>query len=153
MLTWLAIAAVVALGLIGWKLYQGAGAGRIGALNDKRRATSRIVSRAEFTDGNRRIEVALALTQTTLFYENRGMQGALDLQWVREVEYDDALATGTEVSGREVLRLRTDRQAFEFVLPKDEAARWHLMLPPRRIKDRPLTPVITTLATQGANTP
>ena len=153
MLTWLAIAAVVALGFPGWKLYQGAGAGRVGALNDKRRATSRIVSRAEFADGNRRMEVALALTQTTLFYESRGTAGALDLQWVREIEYDDALATGTEVNGREVLRLRTDSQAFEFILPKDEAARWHLMLPPRRIKERPLTPIATALATQGANTP
>ena len=153
MLTFLAIVAVVALGFLAWKLFQGAGAGRIGALTDKRRATSRIVSRAEFADGNRRMEVALALTQTTLFYENRGMQGALDLQWVREVEYDDALATGAEVSGREVLRLRTDSQAFEFILPKDEAARWHLMLPPRRIKDRPLPPIVTTLAAQGANTP
>lgn len=151
MLTLLAMAAVVALGLFAWKLYQGNG--RITALTEKRRATSRIVSRAEFADGNRRMEVVLALTQTTLFYENRGMQGALDLQWVREVEYDDALATGTEVSGREVLRLRTDSQAFEFVLPKDEAARWHLMLPPRRTRDRLREPIVTALATQGANTP
>ena len=153
MFTFLAIAAVVALGFLGWKLYQGAGAGRVGALNDKRRATSRIVGRAEFTDGTRRMEVALALTQTTLFYENHALQGALDLQWVREVEYDAAPAAGTEVSGREVLRLRTDSQALEFVLPKDEAARWHLMLPPRRIKERLLTPIVTALATQGANTP
>lgn len=151
MLTLLAVAAVVALGLLALKLYQGGG--RITALTEKRRLTSRIVSRAEFADGNRRMEVVLALTHTTLFYENRGMQGALDLQWVREVEYDDALATGTEVSGREVLRLRTDSQAFEFVLPKDEAARWHLMLPPRRVKQRPSAPIATALATQGANTP
>src|SRR5687767_12371581 len=80
MFTLLAIAAVVALGFLGWKLYQTAGAARIGAFNDKRRATSRIVSRAEFADGSRRMEVALALTQTTLFYENGGMEGALDLQ-------------------------------------------------------------------------
>lgn len=153
MLTLLALAAVVALGPLAWKLYQSAGAGRIGALNDKRRATSRIVSRAEFADGSRRMEVALALTKTTLFYENRGMRGALDLQWVREIEYCDTLSGGTGVSGREVLMLRTGSQAFEFVLPKDEAARWHLMLPPRLIKESALTPIITTLATQGANTP
>ena len=134
MLTWLLLAAVAALGFLGWNLYGRLAGSRIGALNDKRRATSRIVSRAEFVDGNRRIDVALALTQTTLFYESSGMEGALDLQWVREIDYDTSLATGVEVHGRQVLRLRSDSQSFEFVLPKDEAERWHLMLPPRRMK-------------------
>ena len=119
LLTWfLVIAGLAALGFLGMGLSQKLGAGRIQSLNEKRRATSRIVSRGEYVDGNRHIEVALALTQSTLLYENGVVQGALDLRWVREIEYDSALATGVEVDGRKVLRLRTDSQSFEFVLPK-----------------------------------
>lgn len=152
LLTWfLVIAGLAALGFLGMGLSQKLGAGRIQSLNEKRRATSRIVSRGEYVDGNRHIEVALALTQSTLLYENGVVQGALDLRWVREIEYDSALATGVEVDGRKVLRLRTDSQSFEFVLPNDEAPRWHLMLPPRLTME-PIAPAapLTALATQGA---
>lgn len=154
MLTWfLVIAAIAALGFLGVGLSRKLGAGRIKSLNEKRRATSRIVSSGEYVDGNRHIEVALALTQSTLYYENGVVQGALDLQWVREIEYDNSLATGAEVDGRKILRLRTDSQSFEFVLPNDEAPRWHLMLPPRRAKER-IAPAggMAALAAQAAGT-
>jgi hypothetical protein len=51
---------------------------------------------------------------------------------VREIEYDTQLATGATVDGGKVLRLRCFSQSFEFVIPNDVVARWHMMLPPRR---------------------
>lgn len=132
MLPWLLLVAVVVVGFLGWHLYRRFGADRIQALNDKRRATSRIVSRGEFVDGNRHLDVALAVTQSTFFYENADMQASLDLDWIREIEYDSELSTGTTPATGKVLRLRSRSQTFEFVLPNDVVARWHMMLPPRR---------------------
>jgi hypothetical protein len=132
MLALLSIAAVAVVVFLSWNLYRRFGADRIQALNDKRRASSRLVSRGEFVDGNRHLAVALAVTHSTFFYENADMQASIDLQWVREIEYDTELATGTTPPTGKVLRLRSHSQTFEFVLPNDVVARWHMMLPPRR---------------------
>lgn len=69
MLTWLTVAAVAALAFLVWNLLRRLGADRIAVINDRRRATSRLVSRGELVDGNRHLDVALAVTQSTLFYE------------------------------------------------------------------------------------
>ena len=132
MVTLLTIAAVAVALFLGWTLYRKFGADKIAELIEKRRAGSRLVSRGEFVDGNRHLEVALAVTQDTFFYENSDMQASLDLQWVREVEYDSELATGGEIASGKVLRLRSGSQTFEFVLPADVVDRWHMTLPPRR---------------------
>jgi hypothetical protein len=132
MMTYLSIAAAVVVAILGWNLYRRLGSDRIAKFNDKRRAGSRMVSPGEFVDGNRHLPVALAVTQSMFFYENSDMEASLDLQWVREIEYDTQLATGLAVVGGKVLRLRCFSQVFEFVIPNDVVARWHLMLPPRR---------------------
>lgn len=132
MLPWLILVAVIVVGFLGWNLYRRFGSDRIQALNDKRRAASRIVSRGEFVDGNRHLDVALAVTQSTFFYENADMQASLDLDWIRDIEYDTELSTGTTPATGKVLRLRSRSQTFEFILPNDVVARWHMMLPPRR---------------------
>lgn len=132
MFIWLSIAAVLIAGYLAWYLYRQLGTDRIATLNEKRRATSRIVSRGEFIDGNRHLDVALAMTNSTFFYENGDMQASIDLEWVREIEYDTELSTGTAPATGKVLRLRSHSQTFEFVLPNDVVARWHMMLPPRR---------------------
>ena len=132
MFTWISIAAVVVVVFLSWNLYRRFATDRIESLNEKRRATSRIVSRGEFVDGNRHLDVALAVTHSTFFYENADMEASIDLQWVREIEYDTELATGTTPLTGKVLRLRSQSQTFEFVLPNDVVARWHMMLPPRR---------------------
>ena len=131
----LALLSIAALGIViflSWNLYRRFGTDRIETLNEKRRASSRMVSRGEFVDGNRHLDVALAVTQSTFFYENSDMQASIDLQWIREIEYDTELATGTTPLTGKVLRLRSNSQTFEFVLPNDVVARWHMMLPPRR---------------------
>jgi hypothetical protein len=132
MMTYLTVAALIAVAILGWNLYRRLGTDRIAQFNDKRRATSRMVSPGEFVDGNRHLPVALAVTQSTFYYENSDMQASLDLQWVREIEYDTQLATGLAVDGGKVLRLRCFSQVFEFVIPNDVVARWHMMMPPRR---------------------
>ena len=138
-------AAVVILFLC-WNLYRRFGADRIAALSEKRRATSRIVSRGELVDGNRRLEVALALTGDTFYYENADMAGSLDLQWIQEIEYDTQLATGAAIDDGKVLRLRCHSQTFEFLLPDDVVVRWHMMLPARRETVRAAEPAVGALA-------
>jgi hypothetical protein len=130
--TWFLIAAYIAHTVLGWNLYRRIGADRIGKFMERRRATARMVSRADFIDGGRHVAVALAVTDSTFFYENSDMQATLDLQWVREIEYATELATGVAVAGGKVLRLRCYNETFEFVLPNEVVARWHMMMPPRR---------------------
>ena len=131
-MTWIVIAALIAVAILGRSLYRRFATDRIAVFNEQRRSTSRLVGRAELVDGNRHLDVALALTPTTLFYENADMQASIDLDFVREIEYDTELATGTTPATGKVLRLRSNSQAFEFVIPNDVLARWHMMLPPRR---------------------
>ncbi len=136
MMTWISIAAVVVVALLAWHLSRRFGSDRIAKFNERRRAASKLVSRGEFIDGNRHLDVALALTQSTLFYENTDMEASIDLEWVREVEYDTELATGRAIENGRVLRLRTQSQTFEFVLPGELVTRWHMLLPPRRSGER-----------------
>lgn len=131
-MVWISLGAALIAAFLAWNLYTRFGADRIEAFNEKRRGTSRIVGRGEFIDGNRHLDVALAMTDSTFFYENADMEGAIDLQWVREVEYDSELATGRAIEQGQVLRLRCYSQTFEFVLANDVARRWTAMLPARR---------------------
>ena len=133
MSTLLTLAAIGGLTFLGWHVSRRVGSNRLGAFNDRRRATSTLVSRGDYIDGNRRLPVALALSDSTFYYENSAMEGSLDLAWVREVEYDTELATGTAIETGKVLRLRSDSQTFEFVLPKEVAARWSDTLPARTV--------------------
>lgn len=146
MMTWLTIAAVVVVALLGWNLYRRFGTDRIAAFNERRRAGSKIVSRGEYVDGNRHLDVALALTQSTLFYENSDMEASIDLEWVREIEYDTELATGLAIPEGRVLRLRSQSQMFEFVLPREHVTRWHMLLPPRRVSRTNITPPVAPVA-------
>jgi hypothetical protein len=147
-LFWLSVVATGVVAFLCWTLYRHLQSSRIDTITDKRRATSRIVSRGEFIDGSRHLTVALALTSTDLFYENADTEGSLDLRWVREVEYDTRLATGHAIEGGKVLRMRCFSQVFEFVLPDEVVPRWHLMLPPRDENGSPaevtaLVPIVT----------
>lgn len=132
MMIWISLLAVAAAAFLAWNLFQRFGSDRLAGFNERRRPTSRMVGRGEYVDGSRHLAVALAVTHETFFYENSDMQASLDLHWVREIEYDNELAMGTVVKGGKVLRLRSQSQTFEFVVPTESVARWHMMLPPRR---------------------
>lgn len=131
MIAAISLLGAVVVAYLGWNLYTRVRADRLAQFSDRRRDASRMVCRGEFVDGNRHLEVALAVTESTLFYENADMEASLDLQRIREIEYDTELATGSVVAGGQVLRLRSDSQTFEFVVPSDSVARWQLALPSR----------------------
>jgi len=132
MQAWISIIAVLIAVFLGWNLLRRFGSDRLSVFNDRRRASSRLVTTGEFVDGSRRLSVALAVTKSTLFYENSDMSASVDLQWIREIDYDSELAAGGPVDGRKVLRLRSNSQMFEFLLANDTVDGWHLALPARR---------------------
>lgn len=104
----------------------------IGAIMQKRRAGSTLVSRADYVEGMEKIPVALALSGDTFYYENPDLEASFELGRIEEVEYDDELSTGRTVEDNvRVLRLRSHGAAFEFVLDKAEAQKWMAALPPR----------------------
>ena len=105
---------------------------QIGALMEKRRARSKLVSRAEHVEGVGRMEVALSLSADSLYYENPDMEASFELNRIDEVEYGDELSTGKVLEDDfGVLRLRSHGRAFEFVLAKGELPKWRAALPPR----------------------
>lgn len=128
----LLFAAAITIAVLLWNLFRRFASDNLEKLSDKRRATSRIVSRGEFVDGNRRLEVAMALTDTALYYESAEVHASLDREWIEEVDYDTELSTGRTVNGAKVLRLRCHRQVFEFVIQNDVVLAWKSALPSRR---------------------
>jgi hypothetical protein len=106
----------------------------LGAIMEKRRASARLVSRADYVEGAQTIPVALALTDATLYYENSDMESSLDLDRLDEIEYSDELLTGKN-HGEDcrVLRLRAHHTAVEFLVDKLESKKWESALPPRTL--------------------
>ena len=127
-LIWMTAAAAVLF--LGWNLFRRFRSDSLNALVEGRRATSQLVGRGELVEGNRHVAVAMAVTPSTLFYENSDMHASIDLAWVRDVEYDTRLVTGAHIDSGKVLRLRSDRQTLEFVIPDDSVSRWRLAVPP-----------------------
>lgn len=130
MTTFLIIAIVaVAVVLAGWALVRRSSHARMQAIRESHRASSRLVGPGTLVDGNRHIPVELALTADSLIYENSDIKGSLDLEMIHGIEYSSELATGQDVTGASVLRLRSNSQAFEFLVPADQVERWQGMLP------------------------
>jgi hypothetical protein len=130
----LLLVAVVAIG-VAWILRRRSASDAIAVYEDRRRPSSQLVSRGELIDGNRRMPVALALTDVAVFYENSDMQGSLERQWIHEIEYDDELTTGQTIGDGTVLRLRCFSQKFEFLLGPASVGDWKLALPPHRMSE------------------
>lgn len=106
----------------------------LGALMLKRKASSRVVSRADYVEGGEAVPVALSLSADTLYYENSDLEASFELSRIDEVEYDDELTTGRNVPATQrVLRLRSHGRSFEFVLDKMEQSKWTEALPPRTL--------------------
>lgn len=110
----------------------------LGAIAEKRRAGSRLVTRAEYVEGVEKIPVVLSVTDDTFNYENADFDASFELDRLDEVEYTDDLATGKSFDRAcRVLRLRSHGAAFEFLLPKDDCAKWMSVLPPRQLGMEP----------------
>ena len=100
---------------------------------DGRRATSRLVTRAEFIDGTRHVPVSLALGALAIYYENQHMQASLDLDWIEAVEYEADLVTGQYAGEGRILRLQCFNEAFEFLIPSDALPHWQSLLSARSL--------------------
>lgn len=110
---------------------------QISALLEKRRAQSKVVSKAEYANGIERMPVALALGDTAVFYENPDLEASLDIDRIEEVEYDNELTTGKNIEeGSRVIRMRAHGTPFEFIVSAADATRWQQALPPRQIGGR-----------------
>jgi hypothetical protein len=106
----------------------------ISAFVEKRRPTAKIVSRADYVEGAEKIPVALCVSGDTLYYENPDLEASFDLNRIDEVEYSEELSTGKNHDpDTRVLRLRSHGTTFEFLIDKNEAAKWQAVLPPRTI--------------------
>jgi hypothetical protein len=106
----------------------------LGAVMEKRRASSKLVSRADYVEGAETIPVALALTADTFYYENPDMEASFDLNRIDEIEYSDELMTGKNHNEDcRVLRLRSHGTAFEFLIEKVESRKWEAALPPKTL--------------------
>jgi len=108
----------------------------IDELMNKRRAGSKLVTRADYVEGLQRMAVAVALTEDKFFYENPDFEAQFELRMIDEIEYDDELATGRQVDhGCRALRLRSHGTTFEFILAPDACAKWMAALPPHRMDE------------------
>jgi hypothetical protein len=128
---WFLIAAAVVVAVLVINLLHRFASDGLQVFTDRRRAQSRLVSNGEFVDGNRHVPVALALTDSSFYYENPDVEASIDLQTIHEVEYASELTTGAAIASGKVLRIRCYSQTFEFVLPPDDVARWKTVLPAR----------------------
>ena len=107
-LTTITVAGLVIAAVLVWFFLRTRSADMIGEMMEKRRASSRIVSRADYVEGMEKIPVAIALTNDTFYYENPDLQASFDLNRIDEVEYTDELSTGKEVAhGCRAIRLRS----------------------------------------------
>jgi len=110
----------------------------IGAMMQKRQASSKLVSRAEYVEGMERLPVSLSITEDSLYYENPDLEASFELNRIDEIEYHDELATGKNIPDNcTVLRLRSHGTTFEFLLEKPEGKKWMEALPPRSANYRP----------------
>jgi hypothetical protein len=107
----------------------------LGEIMQKRKGSSKLVSRADYVEGVEKIPVVLALTGDTFYYENMDLQASFELERIDEIDYDDDLATGrSHHADARVLRLRSHGAAFEFLVDKSEIEKWKAQLPPRRLE-------------------
>ena len=131
-LTTVTIVGLVVLAPLVWLYLWMRSRDQIDEMMAKRRASARLVSRADFVEGLERIPVALALSTDIISYENPDLDATLELKHIEEVEYDDETATGQSVDGK-ALRLRSHGHTFEFVLDSNTARQWESTLPARRM--------------------
>ncbi len=125
---------IVVLAVLVWFFMRARSQDQLTAVLEKRRGSSKLVSRADYVEGMECIPVALALTEDAFYYENPDMQASFDLNRIDEIEYDNELATGRQIDrGCRVLRMRSHGTTFDFILSEVECARWMAALPPRRL--------------------
>ena len=124
---------VVVLAVLIWFFLRTRSQDLLAEMIEKRRSSSRVVSRADYIEGMQKLPVAISLTDANIYYENADLQASFELPRIDEIEYDDELATGRSIpTGSHALRLRSHGATFEFVMPDAEIAKWQTAMPGRR---------------------
>lgn len=128
------VVGLVALAALLWLFIRTRSQDMLKEMMAKRKASSKVVCRAEYVEGLERIPVVMALTDDTMYYENADLQASFELAHVEEVEYDSDLSTGHPLEhGRRALRLRSHGRTFEFIFEPAVCSQWESLLPPRRM--------------------
>jgi hypothetical protein len=130
-LTTVTIVGVVVLAALIWLFIRTRSKDLLDEMMVKRRASSKVVSRADFIEGPNRIPVVLSCTSDRITYENSDLDAFLETKNIDEVEYDDETSTGRSVHGR-VFRLRSHGHVFEFEVDAAAAKQFEAALPARQ---------------------
>lgn len=134
-LTLVGAAILIALVVVLLRSFRG---DKVGAIEKRRQATSKLVSRALYVEGAEKIPVVLSLGENDLYYENPDLEASFELSRLDEIEYADDLATGKSIGkGCRVLRLRSHGALFEFILEPADCGKWMAALRPHRFDDVP----------------
>ncbi|HSP15718.1 MAG TPA: hypothetical protein VLV78_13290 [Thermoanaerobaculia bacterium] len=134
MLATVTVVGIVVLAFLVWYFLRTRSKDLVTEIMERRRPSSRLVTRADYVEGMNHVPVALSLTNDTVYYENPDMQASFELARIDDVEYDDELTTGKSVpAGSRALRLRSHGSTFEFVLSAAETPKWESALPPKRV--------------------
>jgi len=129
----LSVAGVVVVAGLVWFYLRNQTHSRMRHILEKRKGSSKVATLADYVEGMEHIPVAVALSDTTFFYENADLQAEMDLSRLDEVEFDDELSTGKEVEHGKVMRLRSHGRVFEFILDAASATEWAAKLPSHRM--------------------
>ena len=127
----LLVAAVVAAVVI-TLLFRRRAKEQLDTFTERRRGSAQMVGQGELVDGNRHMQVALALTDSAFIYENTDIEAFLERKWIQEVEWENELSTGQSIGAGKVLRLRCFSRTFEFVIPPEAVGQWQTALPPQQ---------------------
>ena len=130
-LTTITVVGLVVLAGLVWLFMRTRQQDLIADIMAKRKGSSKLVARAEYTEGMQKFPVALSLTDAAIYYQNPDIDASFELKDIEEVEYDDELATGRSVPhGCRALRLRSHGHTFEFILQPADCQQWMAALPP-----------------------
>jgi hypothetical protein len=132
-LTTITVVGLVVLAGLVWLFMRTRQQDLIAGIMAKRKASSKLVVRADYVEGLEKMPVALSLTENAIYYQNPDMDASFDLKDIEEIEYDDELATGRSVPhGCHALRLRSHGHTFEFILQPADCQQWMAALPRHR---------------------
>lgn len=132
-LTTITVVGLVVLAGLVWLFMRTRQQDLIADIMAKRKASSKLVARADYVEGLEKMPVALSLSENAIYYQNPDMEASFDLKDIEEIEYDDELATGRSVPhGCRALRLRSHGHTFEFILQPADCQQWMAALPRHR---------------------
>lgn len=124
---------LVVVAALVWFFFRNQASHHLQEIMDRRKASSKVATMADYVEGMEHIPLIVALSESTFFYENRDLQAEIELGRLDEVEFDSELSTGKEIEHGKVLRLRSHGRVFEFILDPASATEWEKRLPPHRM--------------------